>query len=423
MFRALRSQNYRYFFYGQILSLTGTWISSTAQGWLIFRLTGSESWLGFVNFAQQFPALIVGLITGVIADRVDKLKILFGTQFFSMLQSFGLAWVVWIWLPAEGSASSLNVIIALAIFQGVLTGFDMPARQSLTPLLVQNRSDLPNAIALNAAMFNSARLIGPVIAGGILAVSNEAVCFFLDGLSFLAVLFALTKITIVTPPSSSSSAPSSNDPTASSASFSSETKNVGPTLFWTEFKEGIMASFGDSSTRRNISLIAGIGLFGITPVVLMPVIAKVVFGGGAELLGLLLGASGFGALIGSLILASRRPEALERVLRASSLGAAVGMLVLSQSTSLYITFPFIFIVGMSIVLVVATCSTLIQMSVDDRVRGRVSSVFTMTWLGSMPVGALLMGFVAEHFGVPTALLLSGAALSAMYLGIQHKSAR
>jgi hypothetical protein len=249
-------------------------------------------------------------------------------------------------------------------------------------------------------MFNSARLIGPLIAGAILAISTEAVCFFVDGLSFLAVLFALTRIKL--PPHTIVEIPEAVMPSNS---------------YWDDFKEGFRASLGDPAIRRNISLIAGIGLFGITPVVLMPVIAKVTFGGGAELLGAFLGASGFGALVGSLILASRKPESLEKVLRLASLGAAVGMLVLSQSRSLYLTFLFIFIVGMSIVLVVATCNTMIQISVDDEVRGRVSSVFTMTWLGSMPVGALLMGAIAEYSGVSTALLLSGAALSAMYLGL------
>src|SRR4051812_47310701 len=278
MLRAFRYRNYRLFFGGQIVSLAGTWITTTATSWLVYRLTGSAFLLGVVGFASQFPSFLLTPFAGIFVDRWNRHRLLVGTQTASMIISFVLAALT------LSSTISIHWLIIVSVFQGIVNAFDMPGRQAFVVTLIEDKNDLGNAIALNSSMFNAARLVGPSVAGALIAVSNEGWCYFIDGVSYLSVIAALLAMRISASPRR---APTREGPLA-------------------QFREGWHYAYNSRAIRSVIALIALTCLVGVPYTVLMPVFAAEILGGGAHTLGFLMTASGGGALLGALWLASRR---------------------------------------------------------------------------------------------------------------------
>jgi MFS family permease len=380
MLRALRHRNYRLFFSGQVVSLVGTWITTTATSWLVYRLTGSALLLGTVGFAGQFPAFLLAPFAGIFVDRWNRHHLLVATQTVSMLQSFALAV-----LTFSGHITVLHIVL-LNILQGVVNAFDMPGRQAFLITMIEKREDLGNAIALNSSMVNLARLLGPSIAGVIIAAANEGWCFLLDGFSYLAVIAALLAMRIVG-------------------------RGSGPkarTSALALFREGFGYAFGFSPIRSIILLLAVVSLVGVPYTVLMPIFAARVFHGGPHTLGFLMTASGCGALIGALWLAARKSVVgLGRLIPTASALFGTGLIVFSFAPRLWIALPCLVLTGLGFMMQMASSNTVLQTVVDDEKRGRVMSFYTMAFLGTVPLGSLLAGSLASRIGAPHTLLIGG----------------
>jgi MFS family permease len=379
IFRSLRYRNYRLFFTGQIISLTGTWMQQIALPWLVYRLTGSVFLLGVVGFSSQISALFLAPFAGVLSDRWNRYYILITTQTLAMLQAFllGLLFftgVIQVWQ-----------IILLAIFLGLINSFDMPTRQAFVVQMVENREDLSNAIALNSMMFNSARLIGPTIAGVIIAATNEGICFILNGISFLCVIASLLMMNV-----------------------SPQQAKPRNTHVLHELKEGLSYALGFTPIRYIMLLLALVSLVGMPYTVLMPVFARKVLAGGPHTLGFLMAASGIGALTGSIYLASKKNvRGLVRIIPLSTATFGIGLVTFSLSRLLWLSLPLMFVTGLGMIMQMAACNTLIQTIVDDDKRGRVMSFYVMAFIGSAPFGSLLAGAFASKFGAPHTLLAGG----------------
>ena len=380
MLRAFSYRNYRLFFVGQIVSLIGSWISMTATSWLVYRLTGSPMLLGIVGFAGQIPGFLVGPFAGAYLDRWDRHRVLLVTQSISMLQSFALAV-----LTFSGHITVPAVIVLNAI-QGLVNSFDMPARQAFLSTVISDREDLANAIALNSSMFNAARLVGPSVAGVIIATSGEAWCFLLDGISFFAVIMALMSM----------------------KNLPSRQRPVREAGVWEQLLEGWRYVFGFRPIRSLMLQLAWLCLVAMPFSVLMPVFADQVLGGGPQTLGLLMTASGVGALSGALWLASRKSVVgLGRVILVNTIVFGVGLMGFSQSRSIWIAVVFIAVVGFGMMALMASTNTVIQTIVDEEKRGRVLSFYTMAFLGSAPFGSLLAGWLSTRVGAPATVFVSG----------------
>ena len=381
MFRALKHRNYRLFFTGQGCSLMGTWIQQVAVSWLVYDLTKSALYLGIAGFSSQIPTFFLTPIGGVCADRWPKRRILFITQFLSMLLAFILAYLFF-----SGSIVIWQ-IITVSFLLGCVNSFDMPARHSFVNEIVTEKKDLGNAIALNSFLFNSARLIGPSIAGIIIARSNEGACFIINALSFIAVLFALSAMTL-------------------DESLSISRKHEHP------FKELLQGLKYAAKTRRirNI-LVFGvvIGLSGMPYAVLMPMYAREILHGNAETLGFLTGATGFGALTGALFLARRKDvENLEKVISITCLLFGSSLLLLSFSKLFATSLALMFFCGLGLMLQMASSNVTLQTIVHDDMRGRIMSFYIFTFMGSAPFGSLIAGSAAQHIGLQHTLQISGA---------------
>ena len=380
MLRALRYRNYRLFFAGQILSLVGTWITTTATSWLVYRLTGSAWLLGVVGFAGQFPAFLLGPFSGIVVDRWNRHRLLLLTQTSAMLQSFALAA-----LTLSGRVT-IEAVVLLNIVQGVVNAFDMPARQSFLIQMIENKEDLGNAIALNSSMVNVARLIGPSIAGIIIAAAGEGWCFAIDGVSYLAVIVALLMMRI---------------PRAA-------TLSSGRGRALQQFKEGFTYAFGFAPIRAVILLLAIVSLVGVPYSVLMPVFAATIFQGGPHTLGLLMTASGCGALAGALWLAARKTVVgLGRVIPIASALFGAGLIAFSFSRVLWLAVPSLVVAGFGFMVQMASSNTILQTIVDDEKRGRVMSFYMMAFLGTAPFGSLIAGWLSSRIGAPYTLLIGG----------------
>jgi MFS family permease len=380
MWRALQYRNYRLFFGGQIVSLVGTWITTTATSWLVYRLTGSAVLLGVVGFAGQFPAFLLGPFAGIVVDRQNRHRLLVVTQTISMLQSFALAA-----LTLSGHIT-IGLIVGLNIVQGIVNAFDMPGRQSFLVQMIENKADLGNAIALNSSMVNAARLIGPSVAGIIIAAVGEGWCFFIDGVSYLAVIAALLLMRITAP-----------DRRAAARGAAVH-----------QFREGFSYAFGFSPIRSIILLLAIVSLVGVPYTVLMPIFAAEVFHGGPHTLGLLMTASGCGALAGALWLAARRSVVgLGRVIPTAGALFGAGLICFSFAPTLWIGIPFMVVTGFGFMTQMAASNTVIQTIVDDEKRGRVMSFYMMAFLGTVPFGSLISGWLSSRIGAPHTLLVGG----------------
>jgi MFS family permease len=376
--RALRHRNYRLFFSGQSISLIGTWLTRVATSWLIYRLTGSALLLGLVSFAGQIPTFILAPLAGVLVDRWDRYRVLVVTQVLAMIQS-GL-------LAGLAIAGVINVqVLALSVFQGLINAFDMPARQSMVVQMVEDRADLPNAIALNSSMVNAARLIGPAVAGALIAAVGEGWCFFVDALSYLAVLASLLMMRIQRRPRATKS-----------------------TRVLHEMREGFRYASGFAPIRAVLLLLAVVSLMGVPYMVLLPVIAREVLGGGAGTLGALTAASGLGALMSALYLASRKTVlGLGRVIVASAALFGVGLIGLARVSVLWLALPVMLVTGAGMMLQMASSNTVLQTIVDEDKRGRVMSLFAMAFFGTAPLGSLLAGTLASRMGAQNTILVGG----------------
>ncbi len=381
MLRALASRNYRLFFFGQVVSLVGTWITTTATNWLVYRLTGSAFLLGVVGFAGQFPAFLLGPFAGIAVDRWDRHRLLVVTQTISMLQSFALAALV------LSGRITLEWIVGLSVVQGLVNSFDMPARQAFLLTMIENKQDLGNAIALNSSMVNLARLIGPSIAGVVIASTGEGWCFLIDGVSYVAVIVGLLRMRIV------------RREVALPAR--------GGTL--RQLTEGFTYAFGFRPIRSIIILLALVSLVGVPYSVLMPVFATTVFHGGPHTLGMLMTSSGCGALLGALWLAQRRSViGLGRVIALASGLFGVGLISFSFVHVLWLAIPCLVVAGFGFMVQMASSNTVIQTIVDDEKRGRVMSFYMMAFLGTAPFGSLVAGWLSSRIGAGHTLFVGGA---------------
>lgn len=379
--RALASRNYRLFFFGQVVSLVGTWITTTATNWLVYRLTGSAFLLGVVGFAGQFPAFLLGPFAGIAVDRWDRHRLLVVTQTISMLQSFALAALV------LSGRVTLEWIVGLSVLQGLVNSFDMPARQAFLLTMIEKKEDLANAIALNSSMVNLARLIGPSIAGVVIASTGEGWCFLIDGVSYIAVIVGLLRMRIVR----REAAPLVR----------------GGTL--RQFREGFTYAFGFRPIRSIIILLALVSLVGVPYSVLMPVFATTVFHGGPHTLGMLMTSSGCGALLGALWLAQRRSViGLGRVISLASGLFGVGLITFSFVHVLWLAIPCLVVAGFGFMVQMASSNTVIQTIVDDEKRGRVMSLYMMAFLGTAPFGSLVAGWLSSRIGAGHTLFVGGA---------------
>jgi MFS family permease len=379
--RALRHRNYRLFFGGQSLSLIGTWLTRVATSWLVYRLTGSTLALGVVGFAGQIPTFVIAPFAGVWVDRWNKHRVLVVTQGLAMLQSAGLAAL------ALSGRANLPSLAALSAFQGVINAFDVPARQSFVVQMVEDREDLPNAIALNSSMVNAARLLGPSIGGVLIALVGEGLCFAIDAVSYLAVIASLLAMRI---------------PVAVRAPS-------GKRLLH-ELQEGFRYASGFAPIRNVLMLLALVSFMGVPFSVLMPAIVKHTLGGGARTLGFLMAASGVGALFGTLYLASRRSVVgLGRVIVLSSAGFGLGLIAFAFSHAFWLSFLVLVPTGLGMMLQMSASNTVLQTVVDEDKRGRVMSFFTMAFFGTVPLGSLFAGVMADRFGAQNTIAFGGAS--------------
>jgi len=396
MWRALGSRNYRLWFGGQFVSLVGLWMAHVAMGWLVYRMTGSKLLLGTVAFAGQIPAFFLGPVAGVMIDRWDLRRTLILTQGLAAVQAAALAAVV------ISGVVEVWQVIALAAALGVINAFDMPARHAFVVQMVERREDLPNAIALNSSLFNASRLVGPAIAGVLVATAGEGICFALNAVSFAAVIVALWMMRV--------------RPTARRG----EHGRILP-----ELAEGVRFVWRRRQIRTILGMIAVVSLIGIPYGVLMPVFARDILHGGPRTLGLLTTATGVGALAGGLMLAARRSTAtLHRGFGVAAGALGVGLVGLSMARELWMTLAVLPVIGFAAVSVVAAGNTLMQTEAEDENRGRVMALFSMAFQGIMPLGSLLAGAAAQtRLGAPGTVAVGGACCivaSIVFLALRQK---
>jgi MFS family permease len=380
IFRTLGYRNFRLFFFGQSISLVGTWMQAIAMGWLVYRLTNSAFLLGLVGFASQIPAFLLGPLAGVVADRFNKHKILIVTQTLSMIQAFILAWLT--------MSGIINVwhLIALGIFLGCVNAFDMPARQAFLVEMVEKKENLGNAIALNSSMFNAARLIGPSIAGVLIAVAGEGTCFLINGVSFTAVIISLLAMSV------------------KERGHIIDTSNIFERL-----KEGFSYAFGFAPIKLILLLLGVISLMGSSYMVLMPVFARDVLGGDSSTLGFLMAAGGIGALVSTVYLALRKSiVGLARMIPVSSVIFAASIIAFSFSKNMVLSIIFLAVAGFGLMTHMAASNIILQTIVDDDKRGRVMSFYVMAFMGSAPFGSLFAGFMATKVGASNTLIIGGS---------------
>ena len=378
---ALRSRNYRLFFAGQGVSLIGTWMTQIATVWLVYNLTHSALMLGIVGFTSQIPSFILAPFGGVIVDRFDRHRILISTQVLAMVQSLTLAA-----LALSGVVQIWHIIV-LSFVQGLINAVDAPARQAFAVELVEQREDLANAIAINSTMFNGARLIGPAIGGLVIARVGEAYCFLIDGLSYIAVIIALLAMR-----------------------FKPKTRSIATSNPWQDVKDGINYAFMSLPIRSILILSALVSLMGMQYTVLVPIFADKILGGNVQTLGFLMAASGVGALFGGIYLISRQTViGLGKLVIIGPISLGIGLIIFALSRFLPLSLGAMFLMGLGTILQIAAGNTIVQTIVDDDKRGRVMSLYTMSFLGVTPFASLLGGTLATYIGATNTLLIAGVS--------------
>jgi MFS family permease len=379
--RALRHRNFRLFFGGQSISVIGTWMTRVATSWLVYRLTGSALLLGTVSFAGQIPTFLLAPIAGVVVDRIDRRKVLVWTQALAMIQSLVLAALT------LTNRITIGEVLALSAFQGLINAFDMPARQSFMVQMVEERADLSNAIAINSSMVNMARLVGPSLAGLLIAVKSEGWCFLVDGISYIAVIISLLMMRV----------PRTEEQRARTSTV-------------TQLKEGWAYVAGFVPIRSILLLFALLSLMGWPFMVLMPIFAAKILHGGPHTLGFLMGAVGIGSLASALSLVLRRSvRGLTRVIPVAAVIFGVGLIAFGFSHYLWLSMLMMLVTGFGMMQGLTGSNTIIQTLVDENMRGRVMSYYTMAFVGMAPFGSLLAGAMAHAIGAPRTVVISGVA--------------
>jgi len=377
-FRALRHRNFQLFFGGQLVSLIGTWMQSTAQLWLIYRLTNSAALLGVFGFASQIPVLFLASLGGYVGDRYNRHRGVIWTQTAAMILAFVLAA-----LTLSGLIRVWEIVL-IGLFAGVVNAFDVPIRQAFLVQMV-GREDLPNAIALNSSIFNGARVVGPAIAGFAIGWLGEGWCFFLNGISFLAVIAALMMMRIAK---------------------TEQRHGDGSPL--QRFIQGFRFAMGDRTIRPALLLVSLMSMFGLQYTVFMPIFARDVLHGGPSMLGLLMTSAGVGAVIGALHFASRTDEkGLVEWIAVTASTCSLGLIFFSQSRVFWLSAVMLLAAGFSATSQLAATNTIVQVRVPDELRSRIMAVYATMFMGVQPLGALVAGGVAKRFGAPRTLGVFG----------------
>jgi MFS family permease len=378
-FRAMQHRNFQLFIAGQLISLIGTWMQTTAQLWLVYKLTGSAALLGVFGFASQVPMLFLSSIGGYVGDRYDRQRSVIATQTCSMILAFVLAVLTLTHLIREWE------VIVIAFLVGVVNAFDVPIRQAFFVQMV-GKEDLPNAIALNSSIFNGARVVGPAIAGFAIALIGEGWCFFLNGLSFVAVIVALLMMRV----EHTKAKPSEDSPLKS-------------------FVQGFRFAMSDLPIRSALLLLSVLSLFGLQYSVFLPIYANDILKGGARTLGLLMSFAGVGAVLGALQFAARTHyRGLARWIAATSMTCSAGLIIFSQAKVFWLCTAVLFVVGFAATSQMAATNTLIQNRVPDELRSRVMAVYATMFMGVQPIGSLIAGGVAKRIGAPYTLTVFGS---------------
>ncbi len=392
IFRSLKYRNYRLFFAGQGLSLIGTWMQRLAVSWLAYRMSNSALILGIIAFAGQIPSFILAPVGGVAADRYSRHRILLVTQILAMVQATVLATLV-----LTGNIQIWHLAL-LSVVLGAINAFDMPTRQAFVVEMLGESKDLSNAIALNSSMVNGARLLGPSAAGLLIAVAGEGVCFLFNAISYLAVIISLLMMRL--------------NPREI------KTRHVHPLQ---QLTEAFIYGFSFKPVRYIILLLALVSMAGMPYVVLMPIFAKDILHGGPQTLGFLMGASGIGALIGALYLASRKTVlGLGRLIALATIIFGTGLIVFSLSRVLWLSMAVMLFAGFGMMVNLASCNTVLQTMVDDERRGRVMSLYAMAFMGMAPFGSLIAGSLANRIGAGTTLLIGGVCCIAGGIAFAQK---
>jgi MFS family permease len=388
-FRAFKSRNYRLYFTGQSISLIGTWMQKTAVSWVIYSLTHSKFMLGLTLFASMFPSFLFSFIGGVISDRYDRYKVLLLTQVISMVQAILLTLLIFF------KHYSVWEILALSVLLGIVNAFDVPARQSLVYDMVDDKKDLPNALALNSSMVNLSRLIGPGIAGLIIEKFGDDVCFGLNALSFVAVIISLLCMRL--------------------PAF---VPKLHPKNSLGELREGLLYVKRTPDISFVLGMLALISLLVLPFSTLIPVYAKDIFHGTASTFGIIDSAIGLGAFTGAIFLASLKPGShLRKILAINTMVFGVGLILFSHINIYWLALVFAAVAAFGMMSQITISNTLIQTMVDPSMRGRVISIYAMAFFGMQPLGGLIIGFISQHIGVENTVLAQG--FIAILIGTMH----
>lgn len=373
LFRALVSRNYRFYFFGLGISFIGSWMHRIALGWLAYRLTGSPMILGLVGFATMIPSFIAAPFAGVLSDKVDRHKVLMAVQLLAVVQTFILAFLIW------ADLITITQILVLGVMLGIVFGFDIPVRHSFIIEIINDRTHLNNAIALNSFLFNAARFIGPAMAGQLILLLGEESCIFLNGVSYLIFFFALLRIKTNAKPRSTAK---------------------GNNVFQ-DMREGFVYAYRNVPIRAILMILLVVSLFAMPYFILLPVFARDVLGSNAGTLGLLTAASGIGALVGVVYLGAKKDvSGLEATIPCSAVVMSISLIVFGLSSVLWLSMLCMVFVGAGMMIHMASCNTMLQTIVDDDKRGRVMSLYVMTFSGMAPCGHLFAGWVAGKIGAP-----------------------
>jgi MFS family permease len=381
-FRSLSHRNFRIYSAGQLVSLIGSWMQSVALQWIAFDMTHSAVLLGLVGLFTNIPVLLLSLPAGALADRFDRRKVLIITQWIELALAATLTVLV------VFGVLQVWMILALSVVAGICTAFEMPSRQSLVPELVQGQ-DLVNALSLNSVILNFTRMVGPALGAVLLTSFGEGVCFGLNAASFLAAIVTLGMLHL--------------QPKTSAATTTSQSG-------YASMKEGVRIALGNSEIRNLFILTFFTAFFGFQFTILMPVFVKEVYHQTAQSLGLLTSATAVGSLAASLFFASRaKPETLKRILKFAAVGVSLSLLAFAASPTMLLSLPILAVTGIAFSLQFNSSNSLLQLAVDDAVRGRIMSLYSMILLGSAPFGSLLLGYVSDLYGAPLAVTISGLA--------------